>query len=406
MVYNKDVMKKWLLFGAISISILGGILFNIPTASANSCGGVSTALIECGDKESGIGEILSVVINVMSVSVGILGIIGIAVSGVQYLTAQDSEEKVRKAKRRIFEIIIGLAVYALFASIAQWLLPGANFNPSDLPYYETPEPENPSGGGNNGGGNSGGGNNGGNTTPTEEKCDVVSKEWIAEKGDRVQGYYLNIPQGTTESTPIMIYLHGCGEANSGRTSLLGLKSVLSMFSSTSFISIVPHATLASYCSTEWTVSDVKNLVSGTGVGKKVSDKLSSCGGISNRKKYIMGMSDGAIATWKTVSAYPSLFTAAAPKAAGVSEYEMNRNNFNKTRVVGIIGSLDYDHMQIKENVKWIQDASPSMNHLMVVYNGDTHSSLTGNIKYDQLFSCLLSGSNTSSACTKFAQSGK
>ena len=66
------------------------------------------------------------VVNIMSVGIGILAVIGISVSGIQYLTAGGNEEKTRKAKRRIFEIIIGIAIYVLIFALLQWLLPGFN----------------------------------------------------------------------------------------------------------------------------------------------------------------------------------------------------------------------------------------------------------------------------------------
>ena len=79
-------------------------------------------------KGCGVFMILNVVIEVLSIGVGILGVVGIMVTGIQYLTAKDSEEQVRKAKRRLFEIIIGLVAYAVLYAALQWLLPGGTLN--------------------------------------------------------------------------------------------------------------------------------------------------------------------------------------------------------------------------------------------------------------------------------------
>ena len=62
----------------------------------------------------------------MTIGVGILGVLGITIVGIQYLTAGGNEEKTRKAKRRLFEIVLGLAVYVAIYAILQWLLPGFN----------------------------------------------------------------------------------------------------------------------------------------------------------------------------------------------------------------------------------------------------------------------------------------
>lgn len=74
---------------------------------------------------SSVFNVLDLVVNIMTVGVGVLAAIGLTVSGIQYLTAGGNEERTRKSKRRIFEIIIGLAVYVAIYAILQWLVPGA-----------------------------------------------------------------------------------------------------------------------------------------------------------------------------------------------------------------------------------------------------------------------------------------
>lgn len=76
----------------------------------------------CDNDGSSIYALLRMIIDIMTIGVGILGVIGISVTGIQYLTAGGSEEKTRKAKQRMFEIIIGLAVYATFFLVMQWLI--------------------------------------------------------------------------------------------------------------------------------------------------------------------------------------------------------------------------------------------------------------------------------------------
>ena len=59
----------------------------------------------------------------MTIGIAILAVLGITIAGVQYLSAGGSEDKTRKAKTRISEIIIGLAVYAAVYALLKWLLP-------------------------------------------------------------------------------------------------------------------------------------------------------------------------------------------------------------------------------------------------------------------------------------------
>ena len=79
---------------------------------------------------SGISEVLKIAIRVFTVAIGVLAAIGITITGVQYLTAGGNEEQTRKAKRRLFEIVIGLAAFVLIYAVLSWLLPG--FSPAEI----------------------------------------------------------------------------------------------------------------------------------------------------------------------------------------------------------------------------------------------------------------------------------
>ncbi|MBQ9018143.1 hypothetical protein IJ117_00025 [Candidatus Saccharibacteria bacterium] len=71
----------------------------------------------------GIKCIINLVIDILTVGIGIVGTIGITISGIQYMTAGGNEEQTRKAKRRIFEIVIGFAAYVLIYLVLKFLLP-------------------------------------------------------------------------------------------------------------------------------------------------------------------------------------------------------------------------------------------------------------------------------------------
>ncbi|MBR3144211.1 hypothetical protein IKF12_03400 [Candidatus Saccharibacteria bacterium] len=94
------------------------------------CGGVSTSLINC-DSSDGEGAALSVLglaVRIVTVAVGVLAAIGITIVGVQYLTAKDNEEQVRKAKKRLVQLVIGLVAFVLLSAVANFLIPGGFFN--------------------------------------------------------------------------------------------------------------------------------------------------------------------------------------------------------------------------------------------------------------------------------------
>lgn len=98
----------------------GGSVFGDRPNSSADVTTPSTAIL---DPNLGVSGIIILVVNIFSVLIGIVGVLGIVIVGIQYLTAADNEEKTRKAKRRLFEIIIGLVAYAAGYALLSWLLP-------------------------------------------------------------------------------------------------------------------------------------------------------------------------------------------------------------------------------------------------------------------------------------------
>lgn len=124
-------MKKRLVavFG-IMLMVIGAIGTSKVAPVYAACGGVDTNIIDCDDDASGGGGIfavLNVILNVLTWGVGIAGTLGIVITGITYMTAKDDVAQMTKAKNRLIQIIIGLAVYAVMWGFLQWLLPGGVF---------------------------------------------------------------------------------------------------------------------------------------------------------------------------------------------------------------------------------------------------------------------------------------
>ena len=104
------------------------------TNPATTVGAQAAILTGCAGVEekegngAGVKCIVRLVVDILSVLIGIVGVIGIVVVGIQYMTAGGNEEQTRKAKRRLFEIVIGLVAYAVAYALLAWLLPG--FSPT------------------------------------------------------------------------------------------------------------------------------------------------------------------------------------------------------------------------------------------------------------------------------------
>ena len=132
---NKRLLLR-LLCGLILVVSFCSILSNDVWAD---CGGAPTSLINCNDDQNGIGHILKIVMDVFFVGVGVLATLGITIFGVQYMNSRDNEEKMRKAKRRIVEIVIGVIAYVLLYVGLTWLIPGGVPDPETWEAYEMPD---------------------------------------------------------------------------------------------------------------------------------------------------------------------------------------------------------------------------------------------------------------------------
>lgn len=62
----------------------------------------------------------------MTFGVGILGTLGLILSGLQYATAADNGEKMVAAKNRIIMVVIGIVAWALLFVVVKFLIPGFN----------------------------------------------------------------------------------------------------------------------------------------------------------------------------------------------------------------------------------------------------------------------------------------
>ncbi len=79
----------------------------------------------CVDPDANqIKGILALIVRILMYGLGAAAVIGVVIAGILYLTARDNEQQAVVAKRRLFEIAIGLIAWALVFVVVEWLLPG------------------------------------------------------------------------------------------------------------------------------------------------------------------------------------------------------------------------------------------------------------------------------------------
>ena len=124
-------MKKIIVYAFLVLSLSFLSITSVFAAdSSNITETIFFGNVEDDGGGCGIFTVLSLVIDIISIGIGILAIIGITIAGIQYLTASGKEEQVKKSKTRIFQIVIGLVVYAAMYAGFNWLLPGGKLNTS------------------------------------------------------------------------------------------------------------------------------------------------------------------------------------------------------------------------------------------------------------------------------------
>lgn len=94
-------------------------------SSTGQCGAARTNLISCkGKGEQALGDILKIIVSVLTVIIGIAATGGLAWAAVLYAKAEDNSGSVSEAKTLITNIVIGILLYGFMVAIINWLVPG------------------------------------------------------------------------------------------------------------------------------------------------------------------------------------------------------------------------------------------------------------------------------------------
>ena len=99
--------------------------------AAETC--IQTALFGevCDDCHGGaIFKIIAVIIQVLSIGIGAAAVIGIIISGIQYITSSGDPARMTKAKSRLIEVVIGILAYGVALAFLEFLIPGGVFGNS------------------------------------------------------------------------------------------------------------------------------------------------------------------------------------------------------------------------------------------------------------------------------------
>lgn len=90
------------------------------------CGQARVNLLDCGTDEGAgaFNNVLKIILQVLTVLVGIAAVGGIAYAAVTYARAEDNSGLVSEARTLIRNIVIGILLYGFLIAIISWLVPG------------------------------------------------------------------------------------------------------------------------------------------------------------------------------------------------------------------------------------------------------------------------------------------
>ena len=99
----------------------------VPGGSTKKC---STLLPSswCTTDESGIGDVLSFIIAVLTGTVVVAGTVGIIICAVLILTARDNDQQLAMGKKRLLEVVIGMVAWIMLAVLANLFIPKSSSN--------------------------------------------------------------------------------------------------------------------------------------------------------------------------------------------------------------------------------------------------------------------------------------
>ena len=128
---NRISIRKTVSVLTLNVVLSSLTMFALNNNAFADCAGVETNIINCDENASGgIFHLLSIIINILTMGVGVLAVLGITYAGIQYLTSSGDEQKIVQAKKRIYNVVLGLLAYGILWTGTQWLIPGGLFNNS------------------------------------------------------------------------------------------------------------------------------------------------------------------------------------------------------------------------------------------------------------------------------------
>lgn len=128
-------IKQTVTITTLGLASIFGLLATVAVpAQAATCGKAETTIIQCSQtdngtnlRNNGIWGLLLLVLNILTAGVGIVAVGGLIYAALMYTSARDKADQVAKAKELMFNVVLGVVVYAGMFAFLQWIIPGGIF---------------------------------------------------------------------------------------------------------------------------------------------------------------------------------------------------------------------------------------------------------------------------------------
>lgn len=110
-----------------ALGLTEGSLSPPSRAAATGNSKCKTVILNVGCDKDAVMKLLGLILDIMTVGVGIAAVGGIAFGSLLYTTAGGSQDQVKKAIGIIQNVVIGLVAYACLYAFLQFILPGGAF---------------------------------------------------------------------------------------------------------------------------------------------------------------------------------------------------------------------------------------------------------------------------------------
>jgi hypothetical protein len=93
--------------------------------AADCAGGNATSCLSDG-KPGQVLKLLEVGLNFLAGAIFLGAVIMLTVAGIEYTSSNGNPQKVESAKKKIYNVLIGLAAFIFLYAFVEWLIPGGN----------------------------------------------------------------------------------------------------------------------------------------------------------------------------------------------------------------------------------------------------------------------------------------